>query len=101
MGGLLLGRDSDGQEGNSTTTDRLTRVEGASFRANVDPTAGAPFDVGQARPEIIATVREGHKVVDVQEWQREVEIVRRPGDWRRRTRGGPVQRGWRAGIGQR
>ena len=33
---------------------------------------GAPVEVGQA--EIIATVRAGHKVVDVQEWQREVEI---------------------------
>jgi hypothetical protein len=28
---------------------------------------GAPFEVGQARAEIIATVREGHKAEDVQE----------------------------------
>jgi len=32
------------------------------------------YEVGHAWAEIVATVREGHKVVDVQEWQREVEI---------------------------
>ena len=35
---------------------------------------GAPFALGPARAEIVATVREGHKVVDVQEWSRRVEI---------------------------
>ena len=44
------------------------------YPVEVSVRQGAPFEVGQARAEIIATVREGHKVVDVQEWQREVEI---------------------------
>ena len=39
---------------------------------------GAPFELGHARAEIIATVREEHKVVDVQEWQRAVEIDTAP-----------------------
>jgi hypothetical protein len=39
---------------------------------------GAPFELGSAQAEITATVREGHKVVDVQEWSRRVEIVSEP-----------------------
>jgi hypothetical protein len=53
---------------------------------------GAPFELGHARAEIIATVREGHKVVDVQEWQREVEMTRRPDLWPQEDKE-PVQRG--------
>jgi hypothetical protein len=48
------------------------------YPVEVSVRQGAPFEVGQARAEIIATVREGHKVVDVQEWQREVEIDSAP-----------------------
>jgi hypothetical protein len=44
------------------------------YPVEVSVRQGAPFELGRARAEIIATVREGHKVVDVQEWQREVEI---------------------------
>ena len=39
---------------------------------------GAPFELGPTHAEIIATVRDGHKVVDVQEWQREIEIDSAP-----------------------
>ena len=44
------------------------------YPVEVSVRQGAPFELGQARADIIATVREGHKVVDIQEWQREVEI---------------------------
>jgi hypothetical protein len=50
---------------------RLDRVP-----VEVSVRQGGPVEVGQA--EIIATVRAGHKVVDVQEWQREVEIDSAP-----------------------
>ena len=44
------------------------------YPVEVSVRQGTPFELGQAHAEIIATVREGHKVVDIQEWQREVEI---------------------------
>jgi len=44
------------------------------YPVEVSVRQGAPFKPGRARAEIIATTREGHKVVDVQEWRREVEI---------------------------
>ena len=50
--------------------------DGTAVRAGPGPVARR--ELGQARAEIIATVREGHKVVDVQEWSRQVEIVSEP-----------------------
>jgi hypothetical protein len=44
------------------------------YPVEVSVRQGDQFELGQAHAEIIATVREGHKAVDVQEWQREVEI---------------------------
>ena len=48
------------------------------YPVEVSVRQGAPFELGQARAEIIATTREGHKVVDAQAWQREVEIDSAP-----------------------
>jgi hypothetical protein len=50
------------------------------YPVQVSVRQGAPFELGSAQAEITATVREGHKVVDVQEWSRQVEIVSEP--WR-------------------
>ena len=46
------------------------------YPVEVSVRQGGPVEVGQA--EIIATVLEGHKVVDVREWQPEVEIASAP-----------------------
>jgi alpha-tubulin suppressor-like RCC1 family protein len=48
------------------------------YPVQVSVRQGAPFELGSAQAEITATVREGHKVVDVQEWSRQVEIVSEP-----------------------
>jgi hypothetical protein len=48
------------------------------YPVQVSVRQGAPFELGSAQAEITATVREGHKVVDVQEWSRRVEIVSEP-----------------------
>jgi hypothetical protein len=48
------------------------------YPVQVSVRQGAPFTPGEDQADIMATVRDGHKVVDVQEWQREVEIVSTP-----------------------
>ena len=48
------------------------------YPVEVSVRQGAPFELGPAQTEIIATVRDGHKVVDVQEWSRRVEIDSAP-----------------------
>jgi hypothetical protein len=50
----------------------------AEYPVQVSVRQGAPFTPGEAQAGVIATVREGHKVVDVQEWSREVEIEPAP-----------------------
>lgn len=77
-----------------TPTDRVTpvkdevtghgravgRCRGAltEYPVQVSIRHGAPFALGPAQAEITATVREGHKVVEIHEWRREVEIVSEP-----------------------
>jgi hypothetical protein len=39
---------------------------------------GEPFTLGEAQAEAIATIREGHQIVDVQEWSRAIEITPAP-----------------------
>ncbi len=46
----------------------------AEYPVQVSVRQGAPFALGPAQAEITATVRDGHKVIDVQEWSRTVEI---------------------------
>ena len=48
------------------------------YPVEVSVRQGAPFELGPAHAGVIATVREGHKVVDVQEWSRQVEIDSAP-----------------------
>jgi hypothetical protein len=50
----------------------------AEYRVQVSVRQGAPFTLGPAEASITATVREGHKVVDVQEWDRTVQIEPAP-----------------------
>ena len=45
-----------------------------AYPVQISVRQGAPFLPGPAQAEITATVREGHKVVDVQVWSRVVEI---------------------------
>ena len=72
---MTLAQDDGTADGGATGKGRGGLAE---YPVQVSVRQGAPFTPGEAQAGVIATVREGHKVVDVQEWSREVEIEPAP-----------------------